>query len=465
MTDCAPHPHRRRPRLSFRTIYWLGLVALAAAVLAESPAAAQFLPRGDEIQINGLTTGAQVRPSIAANPTGGFVVVWESDVSGGSDTSDSSIQAQIYTDAGAPLGAQFQVNAHTPYGQWRPSVATDGDGNFVVAWSSAYSEDDGDGILSIQARRFSSEGTALGGQFRVNTYTESYQFSPVVASTADGAFVVAWESYGSSGSDNDSWSIQARRFGADGLPLGDDFQVNSYTTSYQQHAALTVGSSGEFVVAWRSYGSYGTDTSFMSVQARRFAADGTPAGNQFQVNSLTTGYQHQPAIANAPAGGFVIVWQSWVSGGDDTSQSSIQGQRFQSNGTPLEGQFQVNSYTTEVQTEPSIGADLQGNFVVSWSDALDLETFTLWSIQARRFSPTGVPLGEQLEIDTLPAPVQWRPRVAVDPEGDFVVAWETWGPAGTDTSDESIRGSRWKVPFFVDGLESGSWDRWSSATP
>ncbi|MEO8198738.1 MAG: hypothetical protein ABI689_18645, partial [Thermoanaerobaculia bacterium] len=88
-------------------------------------------------------------------------------------------------------------------------------GNFVVAWESFGSSDTDTSDFSIQARRYANNGAALGGQFQVNTYTTSYQWIPAVAVDGPGNFVVAWQSDGSSSTDNTSYSIQARRY--DGL--------------------------------------------------------------------------------------------------------------------------------------------------------------------------------------------------------------------------------------------------------
>jgi hypothetical protein len=61
----------------------------------------------------------------------------------------------------------------------------------------------------------------------------------------------------------------------------------------------------------------------------------------------------------------VVVWQSYGSGGDDSSAASIQLQRFASNQTMLGGELQVNGYTTGTQGQPSVAAAGDG-FVVVW---------------------------------------------------------------------------------------------------
>ena len=107
-------------------------------------------------------------------------------------------------------------------------------------------------------------------------------------------------------------------------PIGEEFQVNSYTTSWQVYPAVAVEPQGNFVVVWMSDGSYGTDTSPFSIQAQRYDANGTPVGAEFQVNSYTTNFQGTPAVAVEPQGDFVVDWQREGSDGTDTSSNSIQ---------------------------------------------------------------------------------------------------------------------------------------------
>ena len=63
--------------------------------------------------------------------------------------------------------------------------------------------------FSVQGQRYAVGGAALGGQFQVNTYSTSNQFLPSVASDAEGNFVVAWTSLGSSGGDTSTTASRA----------------------------------------------------------------------------------------------------------------------------------------------------------------------------------------------------------------------------------------------------------------
>ncbi|MDH3404054.1 MAG: hypothetical protein OES32_16485 [Acidobacteriota bacterium] len=235
-------------------------------VLVPALAAAQP-PVGEEFQVNTYTTDDQRLAAVGADGAGGFVVSWVSFGSSGTDTSGDSIQAQRYAPDGSPAGAQFQVNTWTPGTQDSPAVGPDGGGGFVVAWTSYGSGNSDTDSWSIQAQRYANDGSPAGGEFQVNTYTTSAQFDPAIGPDGAGGFVVAWESYGSGGTDASGFSVQAQRYAADGSTVGGEFQVNTYTTSQQYFPAVGANGVGGFVVSWESFGSSGTDSSGISVQA------------------------------------------------------------------------------------------------------------------------------------------------------------------------------------------------------
>ena len=88
------------------------------------------------------------------------------------------------------------------------------------------------------------------------------------------------------------------------VPEGIQFQVNTYTTSSQFGSSVGVASTGaSFVVVWTSRGSSGTDTDGNSVQGQRYSNinGGGPLGSQFQVNTYTTSFQSYPSVAVAPS--------------------------------------------------------------------------------------------------------------------------------------------------------------------
>lgn len=322
---------------------------------------------GPQFQVNSATTGVQANPAVACDADGGFLVVWNSQSSPGNDTADTSIQAQRYDSAGVPVLGQFQVNSFTTGNQIGPAVAFAETGSFVISWMSSSSPHGDTSLDSIQARRFDAAGSPLGGDFQVNVYTTGRQQWPQVGVDGAGSFVVAWTSAGSPSPGAQGYTVLTRRFGGDGLPLAGESQANTYTTGIQASPALGVRPDGSFIVVWESEGSLGSDSASFSVQARRYDSAGAALGSEFQVNTYTPSYQLSPAVAVDPSGSFVVAWASLGSPGNDALSWSVQARPFDGAGAPISEQFQVNASTTGAQRSPDVGTDGAGRFVAAWS--------------------------------------------------------------------------------------------------
>lgn len=218
------------------------------------------------------------------------------------------------------------------------------------------------------------------------------------------------------GDDTDGYSIQARRFDVFGAPIGDQFQVNTLTTGYQSLPRIVSTPDGFFVV-WQSQTGVGGDTQ-QAVEARRFDVLGQPVGPEFQVNDSSPLNQGGGEVAVDPAGGVVVVWLSADSVGDDTSSLSIQGRRFDATGAPVASQFQVNTVTSGVQQYPAVATDDAGGFVVTWTNGEYDAT-----IAARRYDSSGDPVGDEFQVSGPPTSRTYGTAVAASPDGAFVITW------------------------------------------
>lgn len=141
-----------------------------------------------DFQVNettGPNGGGQDLPAIAADENGNFVVVWRDFRNG-----DSDVYAQRYSNNGTPIENNFKV--HNDPGntdQHSPAIATDGGGNFVIAWA-----DYRDGDENIYAQRYSSDGTMLGTNFKINDDVGNRtQTTPSISADSTGNFVIAWQ--------------------------------------------------------------------------------------------------------------------------------------------------------------------------------------------------------------------------------------------------------------------------------
>ena len=400
------------------------------------------------MQVNSYTTGAQVLAAVDMEADGQFVVVWTStDSTYGPDFSGYRIEGQLFSADRTASGFEFQVNTYTLGDQAIPDVGSQGDDAFIVVWQSDGSSGTDSSATSILGQRMSRVGgtaSKVGGELQINDFTTSSQSSPRLAVRSDNGFVVSWESYSSPGGDTSSSSVQARRFTSDGTPQGNQFQVNTSTYSYQQFPDLDIGPNDEFVVVWESYGSDGGAPGTTSIRARLFASDGTPQGGELQVNTYTLGSAINgwfPAVAINPNGDFLVVWGSVGSPADDTDPDdySVQGRLFASDGSPLGAQFQVNTYTTGNQQEPRVSATRpQGDFFVSWQSGGSPGSDPGGSIQGRHYDSTGAPITDQFQLNTF-TPGEPRTSVhGVKPDGELVVVWESYDSPGNDSDGSAL---------------------------
>src|SRR5260370_28342098 len=79
----------------------------------------------------------------------------------------------------------------------------------------------------------------VGGEFQVNTTTQDDQMAPSIAMTADGTFVISWQSHNQ---DGNGWGVYAQRYSNGGLAKGGEFLVK--TTTLNNTIAPSVGMAG-----------------------------------------------------------------------------------------------------------------------------------------------------------------------------------------------------------------------------
>ena len=285
-------------------------------------------------------------------------------------------------------------------------VAVDATGNFVVVWNDPANSGD------VYGRRFDSAGNALGSEFRINTTTSNTQDRVTVAMNAPGAFIVVWQGTNQDGS---GLGVYAQRYDASGAAQGGEFRINQQTSNDQGKPSLAIDSAGNFIVTWTSDGQDGNG---YGVYARRFDSAGNALGNEFRVNTTTSGDQQHSSVALDDSGGFVIIWQ-----GQDGGGFGSYGQRFNGAGVAQGSEFRVNTTTDGDQDYPSIAMAANGDFVVAWSS--QNQDGGGWGTYAQRYSAAGVAQGGEFLVNTTTSGDQDFPTVAMDSGGNFLVSWES----------------------------------------
>lgn len=423
--------------------------SVAAALLtfaAPDPSSADELIRsGGEIQVNTTTTGNQGYPEIAVGPDGRFVIAWESF---GQDGSSWGVVGQRFAANGTPEGDEFQVNTTTADTQWDPSVAVGSDGSFVVAWQSYQAGSDYD----VRAQRYDSAGMAQGGELVVNSYTQGYQGNTSVAVDDSGNFLVVWESQGQDLSDK---GVYGQLFDSAGTPVGDELQINTTTAANQNDPRITARDGG-FAVAWESDLQDGSEeTTILQFLDSMGAND----GSEMVVNTQTLGDQEDPAVAVLDDGTFAVAWESDAQDGDG---EGIFVRVFDSNGSPISGEMQLNSYTSGDQENPRLAPDGAGGFLAVWSSFGQLDG-TSDEIYGRRFDTSGTPVGDEIRVNSQATDFQDIPVIASGPGGQALVAWRSFG--GHDGDGAGVFAQSLVVALFADGFESGNLDGWSTSSP
>ncbi len=271
-------------------------------------------PNGAEFQLNtDVTIGTQVHPHIQAMPDGGDLIIWSAY---NVDGSASAVMMRRFDADGNELTAgPTRVNTTTAGEQYvwtehgSPMAVYD-DGSYVITWASQ--NVDGSGYAMV-AQRYDAAGTPSGGQFQVNTSTLNDQHTGSVAVLDNGNTVFTWSSLMSDGT---SWQIHKQVYDAAMNPVGGETTVNTTAAGNQFFPEIAVLTSGNYVIAWTS--DVGDGSSY-GVFAQEYDADGVAVGGERQLNTFTAGEQRNVKIIPTPDGGYIAGWNSFGQDGSGWS--------------------------------------------------------------------------------------------------------------------------------------------------
>lgn len=381
------------------------------------------LPAGGEFLVNTSTAGNQhtnewgQARAVAMDADGNFVVTWYTLTNDGSD-----VFAQRFNAAGVPLAGEFRVNSTRTKHHTGAQVAVDADGDFVIVWASYQQDGVGWGIF---AQRFNAAGVRQGSEFGVNTTTLGQQLDPMVAMNARGDFVITW-----SGDDGD---VYLQRYGAAGVMRGGEVRVNTQLTEVRDVSNVAMDASGNFIVTWTSYDQTADDA---GMYAQRFNSAGARQGLAFRVDSqfgtppFINGWEVAGGVAMDADGNFVVSWSSY---GRDGSLYGIYGQRYNAVGVPQGAAFLVNTTTENSQYDSAVAMNAEGDFIITWTGFFQSGGNNA-DVYVQRYNAAGVRLGDEFRVNTTTMYGQYASSVAIDADGDFVIAYMSYGQndAGTD---------------------------------
>jgi hypothetical protein len=388
---------------------------------------ASLSPSGDPFLINETLGGDQQHPAVTMLDNGGAVFVWESrnrgvhnvmgrfvDSSGAFTTGEFLVNRPAYSGINRyvtnltlirnnkvrvrPQHVREVVTSRQEY-NLDPGVVKLTDGSVVVVYSSSrklamktigLSEQTRwdnrreiiitnrtrvplnvsiDYMQDVFFQRFSASGNPVGDETVANTARDYNQRNGTVAALANGGFVVCWitevpsflsERVDTRNSRRGSGrtDVMARRFAADGVPAGPEFRVN--TINWPCASPVVAGrADGGFTVAWvqREGGTVdGADIWF-----RSYGAGGAASGEPARANAQVYGDQFAPSIATLGSRQILV----WSSMGQDGSWEGVYGTQIE-NGARVDDEFRVNTTRFLRQINPFV-ATSGGRAMVLWS--------------------------------------------------------------------------------------------------
>ena len=245
-------------------------------------------------------------------------------------------------------------------------------------------------------------------------------------------------------------AMYARVLGVDLQPRGPVLQVNVQPPlgvyGVADAAALAAGG---FVAVWTAAWQDGYGD---GVYGRRFANDGTPLSGEFLVNTRTDSSEGLPSVAGLADGGFVTVW--------DRSGPGIAAQIFDSSGMKVGGEFDIalwdpTDLTYPRITSPEVAPLAGGGFVVVWDPDATATYKGDTPVVGQRYDAAGSPIGDQFLLDGARGD-GWRPKVAALSDGGFVVQWESMAIRQISPHVIGYEYGAFAQRFDADGAKAGS---------
>jgi tRNA(Arg) A34 adenosine deaminase TadA/methionine-rich copper-binding protein CopC len=194
-------------------------------------------------------------------------------------------------------------------------------------------------------------------------------------------------------------------------------------TRVPNYDPITELEDGGYVVTWSADTSADArDDSGFGVFGQRYDADGKPVGGSFQVNTTEANNQLSPDVVGLNDGGYVVVWET-----ENASRTSweIFSQRYDANGNRVGTETIVNGSTTGDQSAPTITNLNNGGYAITWQG--DNGDGNL-DIYIKVYNENGVHVGTESIANTITHDSQEIPQITTLENGNFVVVWQSFNP-------------------------------------
>lgn len=381
-----------------------------AVVQAGAPGSPQYQLRPVLSASVQLATGTQETPiasgSVMPLMGGGYVVSRKQ----GTDT----WVLQRYGADGKSVGGEAVVTL--PAVSELTEIAPLAGGGYASAWLVLVEfQRFGQSVYNVFTQSFTATGAPIGSPVLIAPTIPGWHWftrplaNPRVAGLAGGGYVLVWAQHDGVAS---FLSIYARRFNADGTPAGTVQQVAPTGNGYLGVIGL---STGGYLV---TFGIGMPDGA-----ARAFGPDDTPLGPAQPAGPGWADYPINdgapPAMAPLAGGGAVIAWVL-------QNFPYVRVQQLAPDATPLAGPRIVDDSIfappSDTHSSPAVLGLPDGGYVVAWIEAGE--------VHARRFSANGTPAREETRINLVTTSAQPPVAVVAMADGGFMICWSGVGADG-----------------------------------
>jgi len=197
----------------------------------------------------------------------------------------------------------------------------------------------------------------------------------------------------------------------------------------QVSAAVDMDEDGDFIITW---------VENANVFARKFNTSGIAqpiAGNTAgTLISKNDGTNFTPAIAMDADGDFVVVWEGQTNYidtyGNDSSKPAIYMRRYTKAGVASGADEKIYEGPRSFSdtSRPTVAMDQDGDFVVAWEvNGYNPNSYISQGLFARRYNNTGIAQGNVFPVDVTNATrgIKTSASIAMDAAGNFAIVWQS----------------------------------------
>lgn len=254
---------------------------------------------GSEINLNSTLMESQVTPAIAEMSNGDLVATWLSQTG-----TLYNVMTRRFSSAGVAITSETAIsyfNNGNPQDGKDPSITVLSSGAYVISWTDG---------ANLFANIYNSSNVQIGTTLTLNEAATATRKDLSIAALTGGGFIVTWSSLNQDAVN--TYGVYGQIFDATGVKVGSNFLVNTNTNYDQEYGAVTSLQSGGFVVVWQSYNS---SISNDSEYAQVFDAIGNKVGSEIMISPSTNVFDPRlPDVMELPNGDLIFAYKRTDSG-------------------------------------------------------------------------------------------------------------------------------------------------------